>query len=144
VVLNIGRLLEGDSNGVLRELRDVVEAADERPVTVVLEAGLLSEEARRVACELTLDSGAKFLSTSTGFADADSTDAAVRQLRGFIGERLGVTACGAIPDATAALALIEAGATRLCTANAIAIIESLAGGEAGSPRQSGPGGAGVE
>ena len=43
-VLNIGRLKDGDHRYVLRELRDIAEAADERPVKVILEASLLTSE----------------------------------------------------------------------------------------------------
>lgn len=131
-VLNLGRLKDGDSKFVLRELHDIVDAADERPVTVVLEMGLLSEEEARLACGLILDCGAKHVATSTGFADARATLAAVRLLRGLVGEKPGVTACGVVPDAAAALGAIEAGATRVCAANAVSIIDRLAGGAAAS------------
>src|SRR5450759_2957187 len=57
MVLNIGRLKDGDDRYVLRELRDVAEAADERQVKVILETGLLPPDEVRRACELALDSG---------------------------------------------------------------------------------------
>jgi len=44
VVINLGRLKTGDDKYVLRELRDVVEAADEWPVKVILETCLLTRE----------------------------------------------------------------------------------------------------
>ena len=44
VVLNVGRLKDGDHSFVLRELRDVVEAADERPVKVILETCYLTRQ----------------------------------------------------------------------------------------------------
>src|ERR1035437_9928812 len=55
MVLNIGRLKDGDHRYVLRELRDVAEAADERPVMVILETALLTPEELGRACELALD-----------------------------------------------------------------------------------------
>jgi deoxyribose-phosphate aldolase len=63
VVLNIGRLKDGDRNFVLRELRDVVEAADERPVKVILETALLTRDEQILACHLAVDSGAHFVKT---------------------------------------------------------------------------------
>ena len=66
-VINLGRLKEGDTRHVLREMRDIVEAADERPVKAVIEASLLSREEKILACRLALDSGVKFVSTSTDF-----------------------------------------------------------------------------
>ena len=68
VVINLGRLKDGNYDYVLRELRDVAEAADERPVKVILETGLLTHEEKIRACRLVLDSGAQFVKTSTGFS----------------------------------------------------------------------------
>ena len=65
VVINLGRLKDGDSRYVLRELRDIVEAADERPVKAVMETHLLTREETILACKLALDSGAQFVATST-------------------------------------------------------------------------------
>src|SRR5512137_2489197 len=63
VVLNVGRLKEGDDRYVLRELRDVVEAADERPVKVIIEACLLTREEKIRSCQLVVESGAHFVKT---------------------------------------------------------------------------------
>jgi len=121
VVLNIGRLKDGDSKFVLRELRDVVEAADERPVKVILETGLLTREEKLLACEIVLDSGAKFVKTSTGLGGSGATVEDVKLLRAAVGEKFGVKASGGIHDTQTALALIEAGATRLGTSHGVAI-----------------------
>src|SRR5256886_1367289 len=64
VVINIGRLKDGDHGYVLRELRDVAEAADERPVKVIIETCLLTSEEKISACRLAVDSGAHFVKTS--------------------------------------------------------------------------------
>jgi deoxyribose-phosphate aldolase len=114
-VINIGRLKDGDRNYVLREMRDIVEAADERPVKVILESHLLTREEKILACQLTLDSGAQFVSTSTDFHAPDVTVEEVIVLRGMVGEELGIKAVGGIRDAQTALALLEAGATRIGT-----------------------------
>ena len=60
VVINLGRLKDGDDPYVLRELRDVVEAADERPVKAILETCLLNREEKIRACQLVASSGAQF------------------------------------------------------------------------------------
>jgi len=125
VVLNIGRLKGGDDEYVLRELRDVVEAADERPVKVVLETCLLTREEKIRACRLVLDSGARFVKTSTGFSHAGATIEDVKLLREIVGEKFGVKAAGGIRDALTALALIEAGADRLGTSAGVAIMQTI-------------------
>jgi deoxyribose-phosphate aldolase len=115
-VLNIGRLKEGDHRYVLRELRDIAEAADERPVKVILETGFLTPEEKDLACQLVLDSGAHCVCTGTGLESA-ATVQDVQSLRAAVGEKLGVKAVG-LSDLQSALALIEAGATRLGTMEA--------------------------
>jgi deoxyribose-phosphate aldolase len=128
-VMNIGRLKEGDDRYVLRELRDVAEAADERPVKVILETALLSREEKIRACELVLDSGAHFVKTSTGFSKAGATIEDVKLLRKTVGPEFGVKASGGIRDVTTALALLEAGANRLGTSNSVALLQALQGME---------------
>ena len=126
-VINLGRLKDGNYDYVLRELRDVAEAADERPVKVILETGLLTHEEKIRACRLVLDSGAQFVKTSTGFSSSGATIEDVELLRGIVGEKLGVKAAGGIRDAPTALAMIEAGATRLGTSAGVAIVRGPAG-----------------
>ncbi|HXT38492.1 MAG TPA: deoxyribose-phosphate aldolase [Candidatus Angelobacter sp.] len=131
VVINIGRLRDGDHAYVLRELRDVVEAADERPVKVILETCLLTREEKIRACRVALDSGAHFVKTSTGFSTGGATVEDVKLLREIVGPKFGVKAAGGIRDTRAALAMIEAGATRLGTSNGVAIVRGVGGGPTG-------------
>jgi deoxyribose-phosphate aldolase len=112
-VINIGRLKEGDRRFVLREMRDIVEAADERPVKLVLETHLLSREEIILAVELALDSGAQFLVTSTDWHVPDVKPADVALLREKAGAEFGIKAAGNIRDIQTAQALIKAGATRI-------------------------------
>jgi len=122
LVLNVGRLKEGDDRYVLRELRDVVEAADGVPVKVIIEACLLTQDEKLRACSLVLESGAAFVKTSTGFAAGGATIEDVRLLREAVGPTFGVKAAGGIRDLATAQAMIEAGATRLGTSAGVAIV----------------------
>jgi len=126
VVLNLGRLKDGDDKYVLRELRDVVEAADERTVKVILEACLLTREEKIRACELVVEAGAHFVKTSTGFSTGGATIEDVKLLREIVGPKFGVKAAGGIRDTATALAMIEAGATRLGTSSGVTIVQGLA------------------
>jgi len=125
VVINVGRLREGDDKYVLRELRDVVEAADERPVKVILETCLLTDEQKIRACKLVVEAGAQFVKTSTGFSTGGATLEDVKLLRREVGKDFGVKASGGIRDSVAALAMIEVGATRLGTSNGVAIVRGV-------------------
>ena len=128
MVLNIARLKAGDDKYVFREIVDVVEAADERTVKVILETCLLSDEEKVRACKLVVESGAHFVKTSTGFSTAGATIADVKLMRETVGPKFGVKASGGVRDAQTALAMIAAGATRIGTSNGIAIVKGLAGG----------------
>ena len=125
VVMNIGWLKDRRDVQLIRELRDIVEAADERPVKVIIEAALLTHEEKVRACEIAVESGAKFVKTSTGFGKSGATVDDVKLLRKIVGPKFGVKASGGIRDATTALAMIEAGATRIGTSHGIAIVEGL-------------------
>lgn len=126
MVLNIARLKAGEDKYVFREMVDVVEAADERTVKVILETCLLTDAEKIHACQLVVDSGAHFVKTSTGFSTAGATIADVKLLRETVGPKFGVKASGGIRDAQTALAMIAAGATRLGTSHGIAIAKGLA------------------
>ena len=131
VVINIGRLKDGDDKYVLRELRDVAEAAAERPVKVIIETCLLTRAEKIRACRIVLDAGARFVKTSTGFGTGGATVADVKLLREIVGEKFGVKAAGGIRDTQTALAMIEAGATRLGTSSGVAIVRSMPSAAAG-------------
>jgi deoxyribose-phosphate aldolase len=122
VVLNIGRLKDGDDAYVLRELRDIVEAADERTVKVILETRLLTRDEIARACHLVLDTGAEFVKTSTGFGPGGAMVEEVKFLRELVGPTFGVKAAGGIRDRGLALALIEAGANRLGSSAGVTIV----------------------
>ena len=127
LVLNVGRLKDGEDKYVFRELCDVVEAADEHTVKVILETCLLTDEQKILACRMVVESGAHFVKTSTGFSTGGATIADVKLMRTTVGPKFGVKASGGIRDTQAALAMIEAGATRLGTSASVAIVNGLAG-----------------
>jgi deoxyribose-phosphate aldolase len=126
VVLNVGQLKAGGDQYVLRELRDVVEAAEEWPVKVILETCLLTREEKIRACKIVVESGAHFVKTSTGFSTAGATIDDVKLMREIVGPNFGVKASGGIRDLKTALAMIEAGATRIGASASVAIVQGLA------------------
>ena len=126
VVLNVGRLRDGDDRHVLRELRDVVEAASGVPVKVILETCLLTREEKLRACSLAVEAGARFVKTSTGFSTGGAVVEDVRLMREAVGPKVGVKASGGIRDTATALAMIAAGANRLGTSAGVAIVRGHA------------------
>jgi deoxyribose-phosphate aldolase len=128
VVLNIGRLKDGDYKFVLRELRDIVEAAEERIVKVIIETCLLTRDEKIRACRLAVEAEAHFVKTSTGFSPGGAMIDDLKLMREIVGPTFGVKASGSIRDTATALAMIEAGATRLGTSSGVAIVKGAATG----------------
>lgn len=126
-VIDVGRLKQGEDRYVLRELRDIVKAAEGRTVKAILETCLLTDEEKVRGCRLAVESGAQFVKTSTGFSSGGATIADVQLMRQAVGPEFGVKASGGIRDAKTALAMIQAGATRIGTSAGVAIIKELIG-----------------
>ena len=122
MVMNVGRFKDGDLDFVDREIRDVVEAADDRVVKVILETCLLTDDEIVQACKLVVQAQAHFVKTSTGFGSAGATLEHVKLMRETVGQFAGVKAAGGIRNAADAHAMIEAGATRLGTSGGVAIV----------------------
>ena len=122
MVMNVGRFKDGDHDYIVREIRDVVEAADDHIVKVILETCLLSNEQIEQACKLVVQAQAHFVKTSTGFGSAGATIEHVKLMRETVGQFAGVKAAGGIRNAADARAMIEAGATRLGTSAGVAIV----------------------
>jgi deoxyribose-phosphate aldolase len=134
VVLHIGRLKQGDDQYVIDELREIVRTAAGRPVKVILETCLLKNDEKIRACRLAVESGASFVKTSTGFSSGGATVEDVKLMRQTVGPDFGIKASGGIRDAKTAIALIEAGATRLGTSAGIRILNTLGAPERSEPR----------
>lgn len=125
MVLNIGALKSGDPRRAEADVNEVVRALKGKALLkVILETCLLSDSEIVLACQLCEAAGADFVKTSTGFSRAGATVEAVRLMRQTVGDRLGVKASGGIRDRMAAMAMVEAGASRLGTSASLVIIEA--------------------
>lgn len=122
MVMAVGRLREGDDAYVRDDVAGVVEAAAKRPVKVILETALLTADEIDRACTLCVEAGAAFVKTATGFGPGGATVEAVARMRAAVGSTCGVKASGGIRDAATARAMIDAGANRIGTSAALAIV----------------------
>jgi deoxyribose-phosphate aldolase len=125
MVMNISALKSGDQKLVGTDIRAVVHAATGRIVKVILETCLLSEEEKLLACCIAETSGAHFVKTSTGFSSGGATVADVVLMRKSVGPQVQVKASGGIRDRQTALAMIEAGASRIGTSSGVAIVSDI-------------------
>lgn len=124
MVINIGALKDKDYDVVLDDIKAVVEAArDKAIVKVILETCLLTDDEKKKACEISLEVGAHFVKTSTGFSTGGATIEDVKLMKSIVGNKMEVKASGGIRDLETAKKMIEAGATRLGTSSGIKIVE---------------------
>jgi deoxyribose-phosphate aldolase len=123
MVINVGRLLDGDHDYVRGDIAAVVKAADGRTVKVIIEICYLDETQIVDACEISKKAGASFVKTSTGFGTGGATAEAVRLMRRTVGPDMGVKASGGIKNRADAIAMLEAGADRIGASAGIAIVE---------------------
>jgi len=129
MVADLGALKSGHDARYDRDIRAVVsEVGPAVTVKVVLETARLGRDEIVRAAEIVKAAGAKFVKTSTGFAGEATVDD-VRLLRETVGSAMGIKASGGIRTRAEALALIEAGATRIGTSSGVAIVS---GGEPAS------------
>ncbi len=124
VTANFGRLRDSDDAYVLREFRDVVEAADERPVSIHLDIGLLSAEEVERATNLAMEADAKGISL-TGGSDLPPMLEAVRHIRQMARENFGLKVNRERLSVGETVTLIEAGVSRFGLAQSVKLIEEL-------------------
>ena len=124
MVINVGRLKAGELEYVKNDIKAVVDASQGKLVKVIIECCLLTDEEKATACLLAKEAGADFVKTSTGFSTGGATVADVALMRKTVGPEMGVKAAGGVRDYASAMAMLEAGATRIGASSGKKIVES--------------------
>ncbi|NWB89987.1 deoxyribose-phosphate aldolase [Pseudomonas agarici] len=128
MVLNIGALREGLFDTVHDDIAAVQQACGPVPLKVILETCLLDDAQKTRACEICRELGVAFVKTSTGFSRGGATLEDIALMRRVVGPHMGVKASGGVRDYVTAMAMIEAGATRLGTSSGVSIVGGQAAG----------------
>ena len=126
MVINLSALKSGDYEFVKRDIAAVVDVkrlSKEIIVKVIIEIAYLTRDEKIITCKLVKEAGADFVKTSTGLFGGGATVEDVRLMRQTVGRNMGVKAAGGIRTYADAVAMIEAGANRLGTSTAVAIIK---------------------
>lgn len=123
MVINVGRVHMNDTEYLTRELKSVREALQGTTIKLILETGLLSKEEIRYASKLGVETGWDFIKTSTGIQTSGATVEDVKIMKEIAGENSEVKASGGVRSYEDAVAMIEAGATRIGTSNGVDIME---------------------
>lgn len=126
MVISVGAALDGDWRYVQDDIHAVVHAARGAAIIkVIMEMAYLNEAQKASACQAAKAAGADYVKTSTGFASSGATLEDVRLMREVVGNEMGVKAAGGIRDLETALAMIEAGASRLGCSASVSILSDL-------------------
>ena len=125
MVINIGALKDGGYGLVLNDIAGVVQTAhnEQAHVKVIIETGLLTRQEKILACLLSQAAGADFVKTSTGFSSGGATVEDIDLMHRVVGPQLKVKASGGIRSLSDALAMIQAGASRIGTSSGIKIYQ---------------------
>ncbi len=122
MVINIGALKDRNYDLVREDIRAVVDACQGKLVKVILENCLLTKEEIVKACRLSMEAGAQYVKTSTGFSTGGAVAEDVALMKKTVGEKLKVKASGGIRTPKEAEAMILAGADRIGAGNGIALL----------------------
>ncbi len=122
MVISIGRLKDKNWKYVQEDIQVVVRASTGALVKVILETSLLTQEEKHAACKLSVEAGARFVKTSTGFQGGGATLADIQLMRSSVGPEIGIKASGGVKTRDQALVLIQAGATRIGTSSGVELV----------------------
>ncbi|MBT2700206.1 deoxyribose-phosphate aldolase [Bacillus sp. ISL-40] len=122
MVINVAALKDKQDDLVERDIAAVVGAAKGKAlVKVIIETCLLTKEEKIRACEISVKAGADYVKTSTGFSTGGATVEDIRLMRQTVGPEIGVKASGGVRSREDAVAMVEAGATRIGASSGVSI-----------------------
>lgn len=122
MVINVSAMKDKDYDYVLNDIKAVKEACNGRVLKVILETCFLTKDEIVKACELSVEAGADFVKTSTGFSTGGATVEDVALMKKTVGDRALVKASGGIRTPEEAKAMIEAGADRIGAGNGVILL----------------------
>jgi deoxyribose-phosphate aldolase len=126
MVINIGALKSGKLEVLERDITEVVSQAtgDNHAalVKVIIETCYLTDLEKVTACQIAVKAGAQFVKTSTGFGTGGADVHDIKIMRESVGPEIGIKASGGISSYSQAVAMIEAGATRIGTSAGVRIL----------------------
>ena len=123
MVINVGKVKEGDYDYVLKEIKAVKAACKGRILKVIIETCLLTTEEKIKMCKVVSESGADYIKTSTGFSTAGATFDDIKLFAENVSPRVKIKAAGGISSLEDAEKFIQLGASRLGTSRVVKIVK---------------------
>jgi len=127
MVMNVGAAKSGNWKTVEKEISDVITATPDSIHKIIIETCYLTDDEKMNASLATMNAGAEFIKTSTGFGPAGALVKDVELIRSVTGGRIGIKAAGGIKTLQNVMEFINAGATRIGTSSGVSIMKELQG-----------------
>lgn len=130
LVINVAAVKDNNRDVVMEELNGVVQESHKNGclVKVIIEMPLLTKDEGVRAAKWVEEAGAEIVKTSTGFSALTkraTTVEDVELLKNVVADKTGIKAAGGIRTTEQALAMIEAGATRIGASSGKDIVDGL-------------------
>ncbi len=127
MVMNISAAKSGKWDIVKEDISAVnkVVKSHGKLLKVIIETGYLTDDEKIKACQVSVDAGADFVKTSTGFGKGGATVHDVELMAKAVKGKAKVKAAGGIHSAQDALNMINAGASRIGASHSVEIVEGL-------------------
>jgi deoxyribose-phosphate aldolase len=125
MMMAIGVFVEGQHDQTKAEMEMLVRTARGRPTRLMIEGGALTDEQKECVCHLAISAGIGYLVTSTDFAPGGFPGAAAADVAWLVQvaeDRIGIVAASNIRDTERALAMLDAGASRILTPAALDVL----------------------
>lgn len=119
MVINIGLLKSGDYESLEKEIATIKKAIGTHILKVILENCYLTDEEKKIACQLSIQAGADFIKTSTGFGPSGATLKDVQLMKNEAQNKIQIKASGGVRDLNTAKQYINIGVTRIGTSSAV-------------------------
>ncbi len=122
MVINVSKLKDKDYEYVYNEIKKIKEVIGDNVLKVIIEACLLTDEEKIIACQIIMKAGADFVKTSTGMSTGGATVEDVKLFKEVVGDTTLIKAAGGVRTYEDAISMIEAGANRIGTSGGVKIV----------------------
>lgn len=123
MVIRIGWVKEKAYSCLLKEIQTIRHSCGEKPLKVIIETCLLSEDEKIRLCEIVTESGADYIKTSTGFSKGGATFEDIALMKKHVGKGVKIKAAGGISSLKDAQEFIRLGADRLGTSRIVQLVK---------------------
>jgi deoxyribose-phosphate aldolase len=126
-VVNIVEIKNKNWSFIEDEMKRIVDVCNKNEVVskVIFETCYLTNEEKRILCDVAMKVEPTFIKTSTGFGTAGATLEDIKLMKECVGDKIKIKASGGIRSLEDMLAMVDAGASRIGTSSGVKIIEDF-------------------